>query len=256
MTRNEILAIRSLQNSSERKRSSRFVVEGVKGLIELGESRMEVMRIYCVERMLKHIPSSLEALVEIIVTKSMVRICSLMTPPGLLAIVSMPRMDASTIIQSVNNRSENGMLPFVLIADGISDPGNLGTLIRTADWFGLSGLLTTPGSADVWSPKCVQATMGSIFRVPVSTIQNEDLDSLQSQNHYALDLQGSVYTEVKWKPGLVWVGSESHGISFKNDSIPFEAVHIPRTGEAESLNAGIAGSIVCAEISRVWGLKP
>ena len=255
MTRNEILALRALQNSQERKRSNRFVVEGVKGLFELSESRMAVVRIYCVERMLEHVPKSLATHVEIIDAKSMARISSLSTPPGLLAVVDQPSIHSSTIIDSIKRLPDEVKMPFVLVADGIADPGNLGTLIRTADWFGLPGLLTTPGSADAWSPKCVQATMGSIFRVPVSTIQEQDLESLQSQQHYALDMRGASYTEVDWKPGFLWVGSESHGISIQQNLIPHETVHIPRNGEAESLNAAVAGSIVCSEIARIWGIK-
>lgn len=255
MTRNEILSIRSLQNRNERQQASRFVVEGVKGLIELGESDMEVVRIYCVDSMVKHIPPSLSVHAEVISPKEMSRISSLKTPPGLLATVAIPNFSASAILASSASQDNLHPLPFVLVADRVADPGNLGTLIRTADWFGMRGVFLTPGSTDPWSPKCVQASMGSIFRVPVTEMQPEDSELITSQKHYALDMQGNDYTLVKWKPGLIWVGSESHGIKTETNSMQFEKVHIPSRGGAESLNAGVAGSIVCSEIARVWGLN-
>ena len=255
MTRNEILSIRSLHNRPERRRTNRFIVEGVKGLIELSESSMEVLRIYSLESMLEHVPASLSRHIEVITTKSMARISNLKTPPGLMAIVSIPSCNAQTIIESPTIQEAQIPLPFVLVADGIADPGNLGTLIRTADWFGMRGVLLTPGSTDAWSPKCVQATMGSIFRIPVAEIQPQDEALLQAQQHYALDMSGTRYTDVEWKPGLLWIGSESHGISTDASSLRYETVHIPRQGGAESLNAGIAGAIVCSEIARVWTVK-
>ena len=255
MTRNEILSIRSLQNRNERKAAGRFVVEGFKGVLEMGKSNMEVARIYCVESMVEHIPSSLSKYVEVIDRKSMVRISTLKTPPGMLAVVNMPEFNTSSIIESLSSHSGSNSMPFILVADGISDPGNLGTLIRTADWFGMCGVLTMPGSTDPWSPKCVQASMGSVFNVPIAQIQTEDIATMKPQHHYALDMQGHDYTEIKWKPGFIWIGSESHGMNTDSTPFEFEAVHIPRRGGAESLNAGIAGAIVCAEIARIWTLK-
>lgn len=216
---------------------------------------MEVLRIYSLESMLEHVPASLSRHIEVITTKSMARISNLKTPPGLMAIVSIPSCNAQTIIESPTIQEAQIPLPFVLVADGIADPGNLGTLIRTADWFGMRGVLLTPGSTDAWSPKCVQATMGSIFRIPVAEIQPQDEALLQAQQHYALDMSGTRYTDVEWKPGLLWIGSESHGISTDASSLRYETVHIPRQGGAESLNAGIAGAIVCSEIARVWTVK-
>ena len=105
MTRNEILSIRSLQNRNERKAASRFVVEGLKGVLELGESNMEVARIYCVESMVEHIPSPLSQYVEIIDRKSMARISSLKTPPGMLAVVNMPDFSTQSIIESLSSHS-------------------------------------------------------------------------------------------------------------------------------------------------------
>ncbi len=252
MTRNEILSIRSLQNRNERRLANRFVVEGIKGLVELGESNMEVARIYCVDSMVEHVPSSLSMLTEVIDNKSMTRISNLKTPPGLLAVVHLPTYRAQSIIESADLEPKGTSLPFLLVADGIADPGNLGTMIRTADWFGMRGVLTTPGSTDPWSSKCVQASMGSVFRVPIAEIQPEDEAFLRSQQHYALDMKGEDYTKVTWKPGLIWIGSESHGIATEGGPLEFDVVHIPRRGHAESLNAGIAGAIVCAEIARVW----
>ena len=130
----------------------------------------------------------------------------------------------------------------------MQDPGNLGTLIRVADWFGFGGILITEGTVDPWNAKTVQASMGSIFRVPVAEASMEYLHRLS--DHFHLEMQGTPHTEVDWQSGWIWVGSESHGfegLDLTKDSI---AVNIPRVGAAESLNAGVASAIVCAEVAR------
>ncbi len=248
MTRNEILFTRSLQHRSERLRTGKFIVEGVKGFMELEKSDIQVERIYCVASMVKHISAAHSVLCEIVSPKEMTRISSLKTPPGLLALVHAPQISAQQIVQNVHEAK----LPFILLAAGIADPGNMGTLIRTAHWFGMAGVLLTEGSTDPWSPKCVQASMGSIFRVPTATIPADQKEIFGDLPHYALDMNGDDYITTEWKPGVLWVGSESHGIPL--DALPTEAhrIAIPRIGEAESLNAGVAGAIVSSEIARVW----
>jgi len=94
--------------------------------------------------------------------------------------------------------------------------------------------------------------MGSIFKVPVLEWKDEFEAKTALLKHYALDLDGVTYHEVAWSAGLIWVGSESHGLQVA-EALPHQKITIPRLGRAESLNAGVAGSIACAEIARSFG---
>ncbi|MFZ9056158.1 MAG: TrmH family RNA methyltransferase [Flavobacteriales bacterium] len=243
MNRQEIQFIRSLRQRSERLAQGVFVVEGIKGIIELANSTLIRRRIYCVAGMVDSLPENLHREAEVIGAKEMTRISQMSTPPGILAIAEIPVYDANEVFMAI----KQAKVPFGLVAAHIQDPGNLGTLIRSADWFGFGGVFTTEPTTDPWSSKCVQATMGSLFRMPIAELNHTDSSDLL---HYHLEMEGLSYTQVDWKPGLIWVGSESHGfssISLPESSTP---VHIPAHGSAESLNAGVAGSIVCAEIAR------
>ena len=237
-------AIRALRRKSERVAQNRFVVEGEKGISELVESDLDIERMYYVTAMEHAVPSSLQVRSEQISVKDMERISQLSTPPGVLALATIPHHGLADVVSSVEaSPAQHG-----LVACQLQDPGNLGTLIRSADWFGFGGVLITEGTVDPWNSKTVQASMGSIFRVPIAHATLAELTELKGHHH--LEMKGTPYTEFEWQSGWVWVGSESHGFSqfqLPDSSVP---VHIPRIGQAESLNAGIAASIVCSEIAR------
>lgn len=143
---------------------------------------------------------------------------------------------------------------FVLLLDGISDPGNLGTIIRTADWFGIHKLVCSHDTVDVYNPKVVQATMGSLFRSIIYYADPaEFLSGLPKEMPiYGTFLKGdNVYRENFGKSGVVVIGSESHGISTETAEIVDKHLLIPSTGSsAESLNASVAAAIICSEIRR------
>jgi TrmH family RNA methyltransferase len=221
------------------------VVEGGKGVAELVASSIAVERMYYVSTMEHAVPDSHRHLSEQISVKDMERISQMNTAPGLLAVASIPNQTPEDVVQSV----EESPMSFGLVGCRLQDPGNLGTLIRVADWFGFGGVLITEGTVDPWNTKTVQASMGSIFRVPVAEVSMDYLNTLSG--HFHLEMQGIAHTEVAWKHGWIWVGSESHG--YKEMDLPngSTAVHIPRVGAAESLNAGVASAIVCAEVARV-----
>ena len=244
MDKTTLKAIRALRRKTERTEQGRFVVEGDKGVAELVASSIAVERMYYVSTMERAVPDSHRHLAEQISVKDMERISQMNTAPGLLAVASIPSRTPEEVAQSV----EQSPMSFGLVGCRLQDPGNLGTLIRVADWFGFGGILITQGTVDPWNAKTVQASMGSIFRVPVAEASMEYLHGLS--NHFHLEMQGTPHTEVDWQSGWIWVGSESHGfegMDLPKDSI---AVNIPRVGAAESLNAGVASAIVCAEIAR------
>lgn len=143
--------------------------------------------------------------------------------------------------------------PSLLFLDGVQDPGNMGTIIRTCDAFNLDGIILAKGSVDPYNPKVVRATMGSIFRVPLYII-DDSLETLSTLSHHkikilATSLEGSVPVyDIDYKEGFVLViGNESKGVTLdilnKSDTL----IKIPMPGFAESLNAGVAASIIMYE---------
>jgi len=138
-----------------------------------------------------------------------------------------------------------------LVLDGIQDPGNLGTIIRTADWFGVSHVICSMDCADVYNPKVVQATMGSIARV---NIFYTDLLTWLERQHtltvYAATLEGKDVTEMTaLKEGLIIVGNESKGIRDELVQFANERITIPKKGKADSLNAAVATGIILSKLA-------
>jgi TrmH family RNA methyltransferase len=142
----------------------------------------------------------------------------------------------------------------VLALDGISDPGNLGTVLRIADWFGISRVLCTPTSVELTNPKCVQATMGALFRVSVGVVdlapQLADWRA-QGVHLYVASMEGvSVFEQELKRPAVLVMGSESHGVSDAVRALRAGLIAIPRGGGGESLNVATATSALCMEFAR------
>ena len=168
----------------------------------------------------------------------MERISLMKTPPGVLAVAQMPSRKQKHKIQ----------LPALLLED-LNDPGNLGTLIRTADWFGMKQLLITSKTADEFNPKCVQASMGSLFRMEMIRLEDEDLLSL-TETMIGLDLEGEMLYEHAMEPAIYVLGRESTGLSNEIRERCAKMVTIPGNGQTESLNAAMAGGLLLSEIFR------
>ena len=138
---------------------------------------------------------------------------------------------------------------FVLYLDTIQDPGNFGTIIRIADWFGIKHTVCSSGCADVYNPKVVQSTMASIARVNVFYDENESWLREQNCAIYAASLHGKPLTEFsKIETGILIIGNESKGIREEFLSLASQKVTIPRRGEAESLNAAVATGILLSHL--------
>lgn len=135
---------------------------------------------------------------------------------------------------------------FVLILDDINDPGNLGTIIRIADWYGIKNIIASKNTVDFYNPKTIMATMGSFARVNVFY---EDLIEFFEKNQniptYGAFLNGENLRNIgKIKPGFIVIGSEAHGINQNLEKFIDKKITIPRFGSAESLNAGVATGII------------
>lgn len=247
ITHEEIRSIRALKDRKSRHEQGMFVVEGVKGVMELCASECEVLRIYIEPRMeeavMRAIPGE-EGRWTRVGSAAMQRMSSHSTPPGILAVARIPDVPLSHFTWDSKAPGAWGDLPILVVADGLQDPGNLGTLIRSADWFGARGVWVSENSVDPWNPKTIQAAMGSAFRMPIRQAPlTECLQHNPQLPWVVLDAGGESLTSHHWQACILLVGSESHGVSPQWLDHGDPVLSIPGAGNAESLNAGVAGSI-------------
>lgn len=175
------------------------------------------------------------------------RISSLNTPQEVIALVEIPDYQGLQL-QTLAGK-------FTLMLDGVQDPGNLGTIIRTADWFGITQIICSEDTVDVYNPKVVQATMGSLSRVAVDYADILFLLPQIKQPIFGAMLDGeNIYQTNFGSEGLILLGNEGNGIRPEIQPLIDRKITIPRAGRAESLNVAIAAAIFCNEISRN-GLK-
>lgn len=252
LSKNKIKLIRSLDDKKRRYEAGLFVVEGDKMVEELLDSAFSVECLLATpEWFADHLNTSLKNCKEtIVVAPEELRRCSfLKTPQQTLCLVNMPLDDQQPI--TFNKK-------LTLLLDTIQDPGNLGTIIRIADWFGISQIICSPDSADIYNPKVIQSTMGAITRTKILYRDlNELLPYIVSQKIpvYGTTLDGTnIYKSVLTPVGCIIMGNESRGI---NPSllqylshklfIPFFP---PDQQHSESLNVSVATGIICAEFRR------
>lgn len=247
MTKNDIKEIQSLRLSKARKESGLFTTEGNKLVEELSNSGLMIENIFATELWVMRNTDLADKLrrIELISSKQMEQISNLVTPPGIFAIAHIP---SSHIVPADANNE------LLLLLDGINDPGNLGTIIRTADWFGIKKIVLSQDTCDPWQHKVIQSSMGSIFRTNI--IETDIIQFLKEINTpvFGALMQGKnvFHTNIKQNQGVIIIGSESHGI--RENVMPFIScpINIPRAkGSAtESLNASIAAGIIMAEVFR------
>ena len=243
LTKNTIKQVASLRQQKFRKESGLFVVEGRKMVEELLHSDFETEDLYATEAFLNTYPSFTD--VEIASEVQMEQMSGQDTPPGILAVVKIPQQG------EIRTTSR-----LVLALDGIANPGNMGTLIRTAEWFGIHDMVCSMDSVELWNPKTVQATMGSLFRVKVwKTPLPAYLHQMRSEGKavYGALLEGENLFHLQARPeGILVIGSESHGIRAEVLPCITHPITIPRVGGSatESLNAAVAGAILMAEMTK------
>ncbi|MCG8576859.1 MAG: RNA methyltransferase [Flavobacteriales bacterium] len=237
LTKNEIKFIKSLQQKKFREQEGVFVVEGPKLLQELNEAKaLNIVKVYATERWNGNPGSEVDF--EVISEKDLERISGFKSPNEVLAIVEIPKT-AQVDLNSIES---------CLILDGINDPGNLGTILRTADWFGISTVFASAESVEVYNPKVIQSSMGAIFRSTyVRTELSSTIQELKEAGFEVLgaEMNGTALNEKKFdKKFALVMGSESHGISETLQSLLDESITIPRFGKSESLNVAMACGII------------
>ena len=239
ITRAEILDIKSLATKQGREELGAFIAEGEKLVGEIRNSSLRIRRI------LQTKPIFAEG--ELVSEKEMERISQLKSANSVLAVVELPTRKLANVQPNKN---------LVLALDRVQNPGNLGTIIRLADWFGISDIVCSEDTADCFNPKVVQATMGAILRVRVHyTNLAKWLAEQRDTKIYGTFLEGeNIYNAELDKSGVIVMGNEGQGISAEVAKCVSHKLLIPpypadRCG-SESLNVAVATAVICSEFRR------
>lgn len=244
----QIKNLQKLQKKAKYRRESKnFIVEGKK-LVE--EAKGHILRVYLSESYLKEEkleePLSMEYPVEVVTDNIFFEISDTMTPQGILAVVKMPEYSLDTMLSKEK-------VSLILLED-LQDPGNLGTIMRTAEGSGMDGIILSKDSVDLFNPKTVRSTMGSIFRVPFYYAKNfmGTMQYLKEQGVvlYAAHLKGSIDFDVHHyadKCGIL-IGNEANGLTDEAAQTANCLLKIPMEGSLESLNASVAAALMMYKV--------
>jgi len=239
VSKNQIKLISALHQKKQRLVNQLFFAEGVKVIHELLQSNFELEHLYTTQNDFQSVSSFKNTL---ITEQELKKISALTTPNTCLAVFKIP--------------AENPIIDTGLIValDNIRDPGNLGTILRLCDWFGIKQIICSKETVDIYNPKVVQATMGSISRVNVNYV---DLKTFLSQTElpvFGTFMNGvNIYQSVLPQNGIIIMGNEANGISEEIEKMVTHRITIPRFGElqkTESLNVATATAVVLSEFKR------
>ena len=239
LSKNQIKLITSLQQKKQRIAQQLFFAEGIKVIQELLESNFELVHLYTTQNDFDEVSNQKKVIIN---ETELKKITALATPNTCLAVFKIP---------SEKKIIESGL---ILALDSIRDPGNLGTILRLCDWFGIGQLICSKETVDIYNPKVVQATMGSIARVNVNYI---DLETFISQTQLAvfgtfMDGTNIYKTDLPQK-GIIIMGNEANGISPEIEKLIKNRLTIPRFGtlqKTESLNVATATAVILSEFRR------
>ncbi len=249
LTKGEQKQIKGLHQKKMRDREGLYLIEGIKSVEEALSMNTQLVHILIKGDSARE-PRGNEIMsqaqrkgirVDVVSDKELDAVSSLTTPPGILAIARIV--------------SHEFVIPkkSVMCIDDVKDPGNMGTLLRTADWFGITDIVISSNSVDVYNPKVVQATMGSLFRLRI--VQDQDLVACVTQlraRDFAIVVttleKGSESLEKLSSPYVLVVGNESQGVSHELLNMATHRYTIPGAGRAESLNVAVAAGIALHEL--------
>ena len=239
ISKNQIKFVRQLEQKKYRKKEGLFVAEGPKVVGDLLRAGFKAHTIFATSEW-----ESQGQTFQEVSDEELRRVSFLQHPQRVLALFFIP----TESVPSVSSLS--------LALDDVQDPGNLGTIIRIADWFGIDTIYCSENTADAWSPKVVQATMGSIARVNIIYTDLQELISKAQVPVYGTLLDGQdIYTQKLSKEGIIVMGNEGNGISAPIRKLINRRLLIPQFHEGpESLNVAIATAITCSEFRRRYPL--
>jgi len=240
LSKNQIKIITSLKHKKYRIELQLFVGEGIKGVNEFLNSKSKLEKLFCTE----DVYSSFKKFdPQIISETELSKISGLTTPNKVLGLFKIPE---------IAKIDEKGL---ILVLDDINDPGNLGTIIRLSDWFGVKQLVCSNNTVDCYNPKVVQATMGSLVRIPITYCDLKEFLKHTELPIYGAVMDGeNVYSMDLEQNAILVMGNESNGISQKITSLINTEITIPRYSKktiTESLNVATATAILLNEFRRI-----
>lgn len=238
LTKNQIKLIKSLSQKKFRNQHQLFVVEGIKGIKEMLGSHLELHHLFSTSEELQANGSHRTLITDTELSK----ISNLVSPNKALALFKIPTTAAIDSSQ------------LIVALDDVRDPGNLGTIIRLCDWFGVKNLICSEATVDCYNPKVVQATMGSLSRVSIHYLDLESfLEDTESPKFGAFMDGAAIYNHILPQNGILIMGNEANGISEKIEALIDKKISIPRFGDSqntESLNVATATAILLSEFFR------
>ncbi|MBP7395920.1 MAG: RNA methyltransferase [Flavobacterium sp.] len=239
VSKNQIKLISSLHQKKYRIAHQLFIAEGVKGINELLQSNFELEHLYVTIDEFKSVSTTQKTVIS---DADLKKISALTTPNTCLAVFKIPKE------KPVLNKG------LIVALDTIRDPGNMGTILRLCDWFGINQVVCSKETVDLYNPKVVQATMGSIARVNVNYLNLKDFLETTSLPIYGTFMDGEdLYNSEITNEGIIILGNEANGISKEIEELVTKRITIPRFGnlqQTESLNVATATAIVLSEFKR------
>ena len=239
VSKNQIKLISSLHQKKYRIAHQLFIAEGVKGINELLQSNFELEHLYVTIDEFKSVSTTQKTVIS---DADLKKISALTTPNTCLAVFKIPKE------KPVLNKG------LIVALDTIRDPGNMGTILRLCDWFGINQVVCSKETVDLYNPKVVQATMGSIARVNVNYLNLKDFLETTSLPIYGTFMDGEdLYNSKITNEGIIILGNEANGISKEIEELVTKRITIPRFGnlqQTESLNVATASAIVLSEFKR------
>jgi RNA methyltransferase, TrmH family len=244
LSKSQIKLITGLQQKKYRKEHNLFFAEGIKTVQELLNSEFELYHLFTTESIFT---SAEGGKLTIITQAELEKISALSTPNTCLAVFRIPEQ---------KHIKKEGL---IMALDDVRDPGNLGTIIRLCDWFGIRSLICSESCADVYNPKVVMATMGSLARVNVVYTNLENFLQETTMPVFGTFMDGeNIYSEKLPESGIIVMGNEANGISAEIEKLCIRRIAIPRFGtlqETESLNVATATAIILSEFRRNFSGK-
>jgi RNA methyltransferase, TrmH family len=244
ITKNQIKYINSLQQKKFRLEHQSFVVEGAKSVIELLKSDFVVELLFVTQSFFEENEALLQNLSiqpEFVEVNELEKVGSFNSNNAALAVVKT-KENVELLVKEKE---------FAMILDDIRDPGNLGTIIRIADWYGITKIICSNSTVDVYNPKVINSTMGSFTRIYLYYTNLEEFIKNQKINIYGTLLDGENIHQTQFTDsGYIVIGNEANGISEEITKLITHKITIPRFGGAESLNAGIATAVVLDNVFR------
>ncbi len=237
-----------IEKAKARKEQDAFVIEGIKLFLETPED--EIKEVYISENFAEKCEKLDRVPVEVVKDEVFRKMTDTLTPQGVLCVVSKRHYGLDDMLKNIVPGS------VFLVIESIQDPGNLGTIMRTAEGAGVCGIILSRDTVDIYNPKTVRSTMGSIFRVPF--VYTEDVKAAvlelkeKGVHTYAAHLKGtkSCYEYDYTKPTAFFIGNEGNGLSEELAGLADTYIRIPMEGKLESLNAGISAGILLYEAKR------